>query len=144
MHTFCERKQLPYPASDLFDIIVDVDKYAEFLPWCVASRVRKREDNGTLLADMSIGYGSLREKFTSNVAVNQTDFVVTTTQASGPFKHLKSEWVLCENDTGGTDVSFSIEFQFRSFLLEKVIGTVFESAAHKMIAAFEQRASDVL
>ncbi len=123
---------------------MDVDKYAEFLPWCVASRVRKSNDNGSLIADLSIGYGSLREKFTSSVSSDRDELRVTTTQAAGPFKHLRSEWRLLNVTDGGSMISFEIEFEFRSFLLEKVIGAVFESAAHKMISAFEKRANDIL
>lgn len=144
MHKFSETKHLSHPASDLFDIIVDVDKYAEFLPWCVASRVRQRHDDGSLTADLSIGYGSIREKFTSNVMVEPETMRVITTQAAGPFKHLRSEWRLSNGSNGGTTISFEIEFEFRSFILEKVIGTIFESAAHKMISAFEKRAADIL
>jgi coenzyme Q-binding protein COQ10 len=69
---------------------------------------------------------------------------VITTQAVGPFKHLRSEWRLLDRSDGRTTVSFEIEFEFRSFLLEKVIGAVFESAVHKMIFAFEKRAADIL
>lgn len=144
MRKFSETKHLPHPSSDLFDIIIDVDKYAEFLPWCVASRVRQRRDDGSLIADLSIGYGSLREKFTSNVLADQDGLRVITTQAAGPFRHLRSEWRLSNGSNGGTTVSFEIEFEFRSFLLEKVIGAIFESAAHKMISAFEKRAADIL
>lgn len=144
MRKFSETKHLPYPSSDLFDIIVDIDKYAEFLPWCVASRVRQRHDDGSLTADLSIGYGSLRERFTSNVSSDRAELRVTTTQAAGPFRHLRSEWRLLDGRDGGTTVSFEIEFEFRSFLLEKIIGAIFESAAHKMISAFEKRAADIL
>ena len=78
MRRFSETKYLPHPPLDLFDIIVDVDKYAEFLPWCVASRVRQRNDDGSLIADLSIGYGSLREKFTSSVSSDRDELRVTT------------------------------------------------------------------
>ena len=144
MRKFSETKYLPYPSLDLFDIIVDVDKYAEFLPWCVASRVRQRRGDGSLIADLSIGYGSLREKFTSSVSSDREELRVITTQAVGPFKHLRSEWRLLKGSDGCTKVSFEIEFEFRSLLLEKLIGAVFESAAHKMISSFEKRAADIL
>jgi coenzyme Q-binding protein COQ10 len=141
---FSEIKYLPHPSLDLFDIIVDVDKYAEFLPWCVASRVRQRNVDGSLIADLSIGYGSLREKFTSSISSDRKKLSVVTTQAVGPFRHLRSEWWLLDVSDGRTKVSFEIEFEFRSFLLEKLIGAIFESAAHKMISAFERRAADIL
>lgn len=144
MRRFSETKYLSFQSLDLFDIIVDVDKYAEFLPWCMASRVRQRNGDGFLIADLSIGYGSLREKFTSSVSSDREKLRVITTQTIGPFKHLRSEWRLLDGIDGRTEVSFDIEFEFRSFLLEKLIGAVFESAAHKMISAFETRAAAIL
>jgi coenzyme Q-binding protein COQ10 len=144
VRTFSEQRQLHHSADGLFEIIADVDRYAEFLPWCVASRIRERKPDGTLIADLSIGYGSLRETFTSRVAVDSENSRITTVQEAGPFRHLKSEWRLAPLSDSETLVDFEIEFEFRSFLLDKVMGTVFESAAHKMIAAFETRADSLL
>ena len=128
----------------MFDVIADVDSYAQFLPWCVASRVRERLDGDILLADLSIGYGSLREKFTSRVTLDRAEFRVVSVQEAGPFRHLESSWTLVPDGDNQARVEFSIAFEFRSVLLDKLMGTVFESAAHRMIEAFESRAADVL
>ena len=141
MRTFSETKHLPFSAHDLYEIVIDVDRYDEFLPWCVASRVRECRDDGTLIADLSIGYGSLREKFTSHVTADPDTLTVATRQYSGPFRYLQSNWYLEADEQGGTIVSFEIEFEFRSILLENLIGAVFEAAARKMISAFEARAA---
>ena len=143
MRTFSETKHLPFAAHDLYEIVVDVDRYDEFLPWCVASRVRERRDDGTLIADLSIGYGSLREKFTSHVTADPEALTVATGQQSGPFRHMQSRWSLETDEQGGTRVSFEMEFEFRSILLENLIGAVFEAAARKMISAFETRATQL-
>ena len=143
MRTFSETKHLQYAARDLYDIIIDVDRYHEFLPWCVASRVREKRDDGSLIADLSIGYGSLREMFTSHVVGDPDTMTVDTTQHNGPFRHMRSRWSLKNETNGGTTISFEIEFEFRSVLLQKLIGAVFESAAHKMISAFEKRVSQL-
>ena len=143
MRTFSETKHLPFAAHDLYEIVVDVERYDEFLPWCVASRIRERRDDGTLIADLSIGYGSLREKFTSYVKADPEALTVATSQHSGPFRHMQSRWSLEAEEQGGTKVSFEIEFQFRSILLEKLIGAVFEAAARKMISAFKKRADQL-
>lgn len=144
VRTYSENRELSHPIRPLFDVIADVDQYADFLPWCVASRVRERSDEGILTADLSIGYGSLRETFTSKVHLDSEAFVITTVQESGPFRHLESIWRLTSVSDGVTIVDFSIEFEFRSMLLDNFMGAVFESAAHKMIAAFEERANSVL
>ena len=141
MRIFNETKYLPYAARDLYNIIIDVDRYHEFLPWCVASRVRERRDDGSLIADLCIGYGSLREMFTSHVVGDPYAMTVESTQHNGPFRHMRSYWSLKEESNGGSIVSFQIEFEFRSILLEKLIGAVFEAATSKMISAFEERAS---
>ena len=109
----------------------------------MASRVRERRDDGTLIADLSIGYGSLREKFTSHVTADPEALTVATGQHSGPFRHMQSRWSLETDEQGGTRVSFEIEFEFRSILLENLIGAVFEAAARKMISAFETRAAQL-
>lgn len=143
MHSYSEQRRLPHPAEDLYGIITDVDQYAEFLPWCVASRVRERR-NGTMIADLVIGYGGIRESFTSRVELDPVGRQVSTTQESGPFKHLKSTWTLSPDGERSTLVDFEISFEFRSILLEKLIGAIFERAARKMVAAFEDRAATLL
>jgi len=141
---FSEVKELPYPAAALFEIIADVDNYAEFLPWCVASRVRERPDSNTMIADLKIGYGGLTETFTSLVSLDRSELTVETQQESGPFNHLHSKWHISDSGENYSIVNFEIAFEFKSVLMESMMGAVFEAATHKMIAAFEERADSLL
>lgn len=143
MHSFTEQRRLRHPVSDLYGIIADVDRYEEFLPWCVGSRVRERH-NGTMLADLVIGYGAIRESFTSRVELDPVVHRVSSMQESGPFRYLNSTWTLTPDGERSTVVVFEIHFEFRSMLLEKLIGAIFERAAHRMVAAFEDRAESLL
>lgn len=143
LRTFNETKHLPYASRDLYSVIIDIDHYHEFLPWCIASRVREKRDDGSLIADLSIGYGGLREMFTSHVIGDPNAMTVETTQQKGPFRHMWSRWSLKNERDGGTTVSFEIEFEFRSVLFQKLIGTVFDLATRQMISAFEERAAQL-
>ena len=144
MRQFSEVNELPYPAVALFEIISDVDNYGEFLPWCVASRVRERPDSNTLIADLKIGYGGMTETFASRVFLDRSELTVDTVQESGPFRYLESKWHILDKGENYSTVNFDIAFEFRSVILESMMGAVFEAAAHKMIAAFEARAAALL
>ncbi len=144
MRQFSEVKELPYSAAALFEIISDVDNYGEFLPWCVASRVRERPDSNTMIADLKIGYGGMTETFASRVTLDRSELTVDTVQESGPFRYLESNWHSLDRGKNYSTVNFEIAFEFRSVLLESMMGVVFEAAAHKMISAFEGRAAALL
>jgi len=139
--THAERRKLPYTPEQLFDLVADIDSYSEFLPWCVASRVRKR--NGDVLkADLVIGFKMFREKYTSQVTLQRPDRV-DVEYLQGPFKYLNNHWVFEEDEDGGTSLDFFVDFEFRSALLQKMIGVVFNEAVKMMVGAFETRAREV-
>ena len=144
MRQYSEVKELPFAAAALFEIIADVDSYAEFLPWCVASRVREKPDDETMIADLKIGYRGFTETFASRISLNRSDSTVDTCQESGPFKYLRSKWYILDAAENTSMVHFQIEFEFKSVLLETMMGMVFEAAAQKMISAFEKRAGSLL
>jgi len=144
-----EKRVLPYTPEQLFDLVRDVERYPEFLPWCQALRVRKRvpEGDGELvLADMVIGFKIFRERFTSRVlakpATNDAPARIDVTYTEGPFKFLNNHWVFQPTD-GGTEIDFFVDFEFSSRILEKAIGLVFNEAVQKMVNAFEARARNI-
>ena len=141
MPTHAERRKLPYTPEQLFDLVADIDSYSDFLPWCVASRVRKRDGN-VLLADLVIGFKMFREKYTSKVTLQRPDRV-DVEYLQGPFKYLNNHWVFESADDGGTWIDFFVDFEFRSGLLQKMIGVVFNEAVKRMVDAFETRAHQV-
>lgn len=140
MPTHAEKRHLPYTPEQLFDLVVDIERYPEFLPWCVAARIKKRDGN-VLLADLMIGFKMVRERFTSKVTLgdNRLDVVYT----EGPFKYLNNHWIFDRAADGGTDIDFCVDFEFRSKVLQTLIGALFNEAARMMVASFERRASQL-
>jgi coenzyme Q-binding protein COQ10 len=137
MPTHAEREILPYRPHQLFDLVADVEKYPQFLPWCVAARVRSRTDK-QVLADLTIGYGPFRESFTSRVTLSPPDRIDVHYQ-KGPFKYLNNHWLFLPHPNG-TEVDFFVDFEFNSRLLQAAIGLVFNEAVHRMVGAFHKRA----
>jgi len=132
-----ERRVLPYRPDQLFDLVADIEKYPQFLPWCVAARIRSRNDD-LVIADLVIGFKMFRERFTSRVTLMRPDRI-DVTYAEGPFKHLANHWRFLPHPVG-CEIDFFVEFEFRSHLFERLIGALFDEAVRRMVAAFETRA----
>jgi coenzyme Q-binding protein COQ10 len=135
--THAEKRALPYTAEQMFDLVAAVERYPEFLPWCTAARIRSRE-NGLMIADMAIGFRMIRERFTSRVVLDRPQ-AIDVAYADGPFKHLTNRWRFLPMPEG-CEIDFFVDFEFRSKLLEKMIGLLFDEACRRMISAFEARA----
>jgi coenzyme Q-binding protein COQ10 len=133
-----ETRQLPYTPEQMFDLVADVGRYAEFLPWVTAVRVRS--DGPTeMVADLVVGFSALRERFTSRVVKQRADSIHVD-YVDGPLKYLHNDWHFRPDGQGGTHVAFSVDFAFRSRMFEALAGQVFDRALRKMIGAFEARA----
>lgn len=144
MPTHAETQLLPFTAQQMFDLVLDVEKYPDFLPWCVALRVRQRGE-AEMFADMAVGFKMLREKYSSHITWNPLGdggHHMHIKDAGGPFKFLETDWKFHPR-ADGCEVDFRIDFEFSSALLEKVMGKVFTEAAHKMMQAFVTRAGDI-
>jgi len=124
--------------------VADVGRYPEFLPWCQAARVKRRE--GTVeIAELAIGFGLFHEKFTSRIVLapeNAAGPSIETTGTEGPFRLLTSRWVF-HPEAEGTIVEFALEFDFRSRLLQKTVQLLFAEAVKRMVTAFEARAAQL-
>jgi len=140
MPTHAERKTLPYSPEQMFDLVADVGRYPEFLPWCAGAKVRSRTETN-LVADLTIGFGPFRETFTSNVVLDRPH-TVQVKYENGPFRYLNNNWTF-EPDTKGCIVKFYVDFEFRSRLLQAAIGVVFNEAVRLMVNAFLKRARKV-
>ncbi len=141
MPTHAEKRVLPYTREQLFDLVIDVEKYPDFLPWCMGCRVKKREE-GLVVADMIIGFKVFREGFTSRVEHSRPGRIDVSYE-DGPFKYLNNHWVFNDMGDGSTEIDFFVDFEFRSRVLQAAIGAVFGEAVRRMIAAFEARAHDL-
>lgn len=140
MPTHAEQRVLPYTPEQLFELVADVARYPEFLPWCVASRIRSR-DGDVFFADLVIGFKMVRERFTSKVTLIRPDRV-DVTYTEGPFKHLNNHWRF-KPHPNGTELDFYVDFEFRSKLLQTMIGALFNEAVKLMVSAFEKRAKQL-
>ena len=140
MPTHAERQIVPYTPDQLFDIVADVGKYPQFLPWCVGARVRSRSAS-TLVADLTIGFGPFRETFTSHVTLDRPHRVKVRYE-KGPFRYLNNEWDFLSHPSG-CEVDFFVDFEFRSRILQAAIGVVFNEAVRRMVGAFNKRAREV-
>jgi len=138
MPTHAEIRRLPHSPDDLFDLVADIERYPEFLPWCVGLRIKSRTEN-VLTADMMIGFKVFREKFTTRVTLRRPDRI-DVEYLNGPFKYLNNHWLFLPTENGTCDIDFFVDFEFRSRVLKAAIGTVFNEAVQKMIDAFEKRA----
>lgn len=125
----------------MYDLVANVDAYPNFLPWCVATRVRDHQDNH-MIADMVIGFKMIREKYTSEVTMDPGK-EVKIVYKNGPFKYLNSHWKFDDEADGGCTIDFFVDFEFRSALLQKVMGAVFNEAVQLMMSAFEKRANEL-
>jgi coenzyme Q-binding protein COQ10 len=135
--THAEKKFLPYTPTELFDLVADIERYPEFLPWCVGTRIRSREGN-VVVADMIIGYKAFRERFTSRVTLARPARI-DVAYSEGPFKYLTNHWIFVP-EAAGTTIDFFVDFEFRSRILQALIGVVFGEAVRIMVKAFERRA----
>jgi coenzyme Q-binding protein COQ10 len=138
MPTHAEQRRLPYSAKQLFDLVADVERYPEFLPWCVGARIRERTEK-LLVADLLIGFRMVRERFTSRVVLSPYDRI-DVAYSEGPFRYLTNHWVFLPQPDGGCIIDFFVDFEFRSRLLQKVIEMLFNEAVKRMVSAFEGRA----
>ena len=134
-----EKRIVPYTPDQLFDLVADVKKYPEFLPWCVGARIRSKEER-LVIADLMIGYKFVRERFTSKVILDRKNKVIETEFADGPFKFLNNRWDFAE-DAEGCLIDFNVEFEFKSTFLQKIIVVLFNEAVERMVGAFEERAN---
>ncbi|MED5545338.1 MULTISPECIES: type II toxin-antitoxin system RatA family toxin [Novosphingobium] len=136
-----ETYRLPYSAEQMFDLVADVGRYQEFLPWVVATRVRSDSET-EMVADMLVGFKALREKFTSRVEKTRPR-EIRVHYVDGPMKDLDNVWTFHPVDETSCDVEFDVRFSFRNALFEKLAGQYFDKAFRKMVAAFETRASEL-
>lgn len=136
-----EIRRLPYSAEQMFDLVADVGRYGEFLPWIVATRVKSDSDD-MMVADMLIGFKALREKFTSRVEKRRPE-EIRVHYVDGPLRDLDNRWLFRPLGEHACEVDFSVQFAFRSAMFEALAGQYFDKAFRKMVAAFEARAADL-
>ncbi len=140
MPRHAEIRTVPWRDDQLFDLVADVGRYPEFLPWCIGARVRSRNET-LMIADLTIGFGPFRESFTSRVTLDRPRRIVVAYE-NGPFRYLTNHWIF-EPVGEGCRIDFKVDFEFRSRVLQAAIGVVFQEAVRRMVSAFIRRAATV-
>jgi coenzyme Q-binding protein COQ10 len=136
-----EVRRLPYSAEQMFDLVADVARYGEFLPWVKATRVRS-DTGDELVADMLVGFSAIREKFTSRVEKRRPE-EIRVQYIDGPLRDLDNRWLFRALGPQDCEIDFTVDFAFRNALFEKLAGQYFDRAFHKMVTAFETRAEQL-
>ncbi len=144
MLTHIEKKVLPYTPEQMFALVAAVDEYHKFAPWCVASRINKRESESVFYADLVVGYKMFRERFSSKVMLEKASEhapgAIDIEYLRGPLKHLKNHWRFIREPDGSCLIDFSVEFEFKNRALQGLSQVFFQEVIRRMVGAFEERA----
>ena len=145
MPSFRTTRRVPFTPQQMFDLVADVERYPEFLPLCEALVVKRRAHDGgaeVVIADMTVGYKAIRETFSSRVTLRADVpevLVEGITNSLGPFQKLQNRWQF-HPATGGCDIDFFIAYEFKSTMLQMLVGALFDRAFRRYTQAFEERA----
>src|SRR5438132_1663226 len=144
MPRFSTTRRVRHAAAEMFDLVADVERYPEFVPLCRDLKIRRRipEPEGVeiIVADMSVAYKLVREKFTSRVTLNRQNLQILVEYIEGPFSHLENRWTFHPLGERVCEVEFFISYEFRSRMLGIMMGAMFDIAFRRFARAFEQRA----
>ena len=133
-----EKRILPYSSQQLFDLVLDIERYPEFLPWCLGARINTR-GKADLEADVIVGYKVFREKFSSRVHFTPHK-EIEVEYLKGPMRHLHNKWAF-KDVKGGCEVDFYVDFSLSAKIFEGIVNQFFNVALSRMIGAFEARAA---
>ena len=131
--------------DQLIDLVLDIEKYPEFVPFCLGSQIYQRDNNNDqilIIADLTIGKGPFKDTYKSDVKFNKNDSVINVTNIGGPLRHLENNWKFIESDIG-TEIFFDIDFEIENKFLNLVMTKSFEFGLNKIADAFQKRAEDL-
>ena len=131
--------------DQLIDLVLDIEKYPEFVPFCLGSHIyeRNKEGNQTLIiADLTIGKGPFKDTYKSDVKFNKENSTINVTNIGGPLNHLENIWSFNETKVG-TEISFNIDFEIQNKFLNVLMSKSFEFGLNKIADAFQKRAEDL-
>jgi len=146
MPKIIESKIMPCDADHLYQIVLDIENYPKFLPWCQNARINKIISENKIHAELLINFKNIFEKYTSEVTFDRTspnEYFVNAKAINGPFKSLVNNWKITQIANKKSQVDFYLEFEFNSLILTKMLGGIFTLATEKMINAFENRALEL-
>ena len=141
MRTHKETYNINANKETIFNVIANIENYPTFLPWCIGARITDKNHLSDIViqrAELVIAFKSFRESFFSDIQLNRKIWTINIQSNKKPFKSLKGQWIIKEKDNH-CEVSFEIEFEFKSIILEKIIGVVFFNAVKSIVKAFEEQ-----
>lgn len=147
MPQFSTKRRVQHSAADMFDLVADVERYPQFVPLCHSLTVRRRttDDEGreVIVADMTVAYKFIRERFTSRVTLDRANLSILVEYLEGPFRRMNNRWSFHPIDEASCEVEFFLAYEFRNRALGVLMGTIFDAAFRRFAAAFERRADQV-
>jgi coenzyme Q-binding protein COQ10 len=145
--SFSTKRRARHAASDMFDLVADVEKYPQFVPLCYALKVKSRAAKGdgmtVMVADLTVAYKVIRQTFSSRITLDRPGLKIVVEYLDGPFSRMQNRWTFHPASEGTCEVEFFIDYEFRSRTLAMLMGAMFDTAFRKFAAAFEQRADAV-
>jgi coenzyme Q-binding protein COQ10 len=147
MPQFSTKRRVRHGAADMFDLVADMERYPEFVPFCRSLKVRRRsrDERGrdTVISEMTIAYKLIQETFTTRVTLDKAGLQIFVDYLSGPFHRLENRWSFRDAGEHACDVEFYLHYEFRSRALAFVMGAMFEAVFRRFADAFERRADQI-
>ncbi len=145
MQSFSQTKKVKYSSKEMFDLVMDIESYPHFLPWCKDAKITHHIFDDNIHADLLINFKNIFETYTSDIKFKKIkdDYYIHVVAIKGPFRHLVNNWHFSKIDDNNCKIDFDVEFEFSSKILTKLIGLIFKEASKKMMKAFEDRASKI-
>jgi coenzyme Q-binding protein COQ10 len=144
---FSTTRRVRHNASDMFDLVADVERYPEFLPLCSGMKLRSRTEQAegvvVIVADMTVAYKLIRETFRSRATLDRANLRILVEYLEGPFSHLENRWTFVPTGENTCEVDFFIDYEFRSRMLGILMGSMFDAAFRRFAVAFERRADEI-
>ena len=138
-------KDIPCSKENLIKMVLDIEKYPDFVPFCMDAKVHEKKEQGDLLliiADLTIGRGPFKDTYKSDVKFNKKDDTIYVTNLDGPLKHLENKWFFKQSNEN-SEVDFHIDFELKNKILNMLMIKTFDIGLKKIADAFEKRAIDL-
>jgi coenzyme Q-binding protein COQ10 len=129
--------------NQLIDLVLDIEKYPTFVPYCIEAKVHEKNDKGdfiNIIADLTIGKGPLKDTYKSDVKFNKKNNSIYVTNIEGPLKHLDNKWTF-QDHKEGTEIYFDVDFEIKNKFLNILMTTSFQYGLDKIADAFQERAN---
>jgi coenzyme Q-binding protein COQ10 len=146
MPQFSSKRRVRHAASDMFDLVADVEKYPQFVPLCRSLKVKSRTTKGestVIVAAMTVAYKLIQQTFTSRITLDRPNLKILVEYLDGPFSRLQNRWTFTPAGEQACEIEFFIDYEFKSRTLAILMGAMFDTAFRKFAVAFEQRADEI-